>query len=89
MAFSYGDLTRIQSKISADADELTTVLQRLNSLVEDNVGSVSTWNSAKATEFKNKWQDFSSEKFPVFEQSFKAQIKILDTAIKSYQQAEQ
>jgi len=89
MAFSYNDLTRIENKISADADELNKVLQTLNTLVEDNVGNVSTWNSAKASEFKSKWQDFTSEKFPVYEQSFKAQIKILDTAIKSYQQAEQ
>ena len=89
MAFSYTDLSRIETKISADADELSKVLQTLNSLIEDNVGNVTTWNSAKAAEFKNKWQDFANEKFPRYEESFKAQVKILDTAIKSYQQAEQ
>ena len=45
--------------------------------------------SAKADEFKGKWNDFASEKFPVYEKSFRSQVNILETAIKSYQQAEQ
>lgn len=89
MAFNYSELTRIKQSISNDAEELNEILKDLNNLIEDNVGNISTWSSSKADEFKQKWNDFSTEKFPVFEKSFKSQVNVLDTAIKSYQQAEQ
>lgn len=89
MAFNYSELTNIKNRISTDSEELNGLLKELNNLIEDNVGNFSTWSSAKADEFKGKWNDFVSEKFPVYEKSFRSQVNILETAIKSYQQAEQ
>lgn len=88
MAFSFDELNRIKENISNDSEELNSTLKELDNLIKSNIGNVDVWDSQKATEFLNNWNDFSNEKFPVFEQSFKSQINILDTAIKSYKEAE-
>ena len=88
MAFNFNELERIKNNISTDSEELHSLLNELNGLINDNVGSFDTWDSQKADEFKNKWNDFSNENFPVYEKSFNSQVNILDTAIKSYSEAE-
>lgn len=88
MAFNFNELDRIKNNISSDSEELHVLLRDLNNLINDNVGSFDTWDSQKANEFKNKWNDFSNENFPMYEKSFSSQVNILNTAIKSYSEAE-
>ena len=87
MAFVFADIDNAYNKLDQDSQDLTKLINELDSLVADNVGNVKTWSSESAQEFLGRWRTFS-EKFPTYINNFQHQCTIVKTAADAYRSAE-
>lgn len=87
MAFVFGAIDNAHSKLEQDSQNLTKTINELNSLVQNNVGNVTTWSSESAEAFKGRWERFAEE-FPTYINNFQHQCTIVKTAADAYRSAE-
>lgn len=89
MALNYGELTRIKGQITADLDSLTSLFNNFTALVDENVSNQQVWYGTSSVAFKQKWDEFTSTKFPEYKRFFNKEIDNTMAAINAWTKSEQ
>lgn len=89
MAFNYGVVTTVKSKIEQNTEELTSLFAEFSNLLDSQVNNSRVWNSESSQAFKKSWDEFEDVKFPQFKQHFRQEINNVTTSLAAYQRAEE
>lgn len=86
--FNYDDAQATVNNIQNLTDEINSILNAMNGIIDDNINNPSVWKGESSESFAAKWREFS-EAFPSFISAFTTQSNNVRNAIESYHMWEQ
>ncbi len=70
--FNYDEASAAIAEIDSLTDELQSLLNKMNAVVQDNINNPNVWKGDSSQSFMEKWNKFA-ESFPKFVETFKTQ----------------